>query len=344
MLIGTFAASTTTTLQIERKSQVLQILGTGLTAANVASLLNISTAEIEVWNNKGKIIPPVSLSALALMNGDEYPIQMSFSQATGGGSSTYNLIITFELCDEGSLEKTIYVKFTNPIAVALQLSAIDVTGTTAVRMRNYNFMNIVSPVELPKHSICIMPRSGILQLQKGSDVMSDAEILTHSNRILREGTLSEVHPVLYDAQLTTPALAPNAVYQAVAVSMAMGYGSVTKGNVIICTGDDNFVLYPNNSCAVTYCQKQLTKIAQQVQDALVVAGQANNVDSQEFAAAVAAVGVEAERQGLSTNETQVVSNRVVGMLPSVKLGMLTKIKNLNLSSEKTKLIGLSKML
>lgn len=344
MLIGTFAASTTTTLQIERKSQVLQVLGTGLSAANIETLLNISTAMIEVWNNKGKIIPPISLAALAYLNGDEYPVQMSYSQADGGGTSSYNLIITFELCDEGSLEKTIYVKFTNPTAVALSLSAIDVTGSTAVRMRNYNFMNIVSPVELPKNSICIMPRSGILQLQKNSDVMSDAEILTHSNRILREGALAEVHPCLYDAQLTTPALVANAVYQAMAVSMAMGYGSVTSGNVIICTGEDKFVLYPNSSCAVTYCEKTLTKIAQQVKDALVVSGQVNNVDSSEFAAAVAAVGVQAERQGVSTEQTQVIANNVVKVLPSVQLGTLTGLKNLNLSSTAKQQSGLSKVI
>lgn len=342
MLIGTFAASATTTLQIEKKSQVLQILGTGLSAANIATLLG-STELIEVWNNKGKLIPPMTLKQLALLNGDEYGIQMSFSQATGGNSSTYNVIITFELCDEGSIEKTIYVKLTNALAAQLQLAAIDVTGTTAVKIRNYNFMNIVSPVELPKNSLCIMPRSGILQLQKNSDVMSDSEILTHSNRILRDGALQEIHPVLYNAKITTPAVAPNAVYQAIAEDMAMGYGSVTTGNVIICTGEDNFVLYPNSSCAVVYCEKQLTKIAQQVKDALVVAGQANNVDTQEFASAVAAVGNIADKQGIDTGSTQVLANKVVSLLPSVKIAQVTGVKNFNLASESTTTKGTAKI-
>lgn len=341
MLIGTFTASATTTLQIERKSQILQILGTGLTAANVATLLG-SSEIIEVWNNKGKLIPPMSLKQLALLNGDEYPIQMSYSQATGGNSSTYNVIITFELCDEGSLDKTIYVKLTNALAAALQLAAIDVTGTTAVKVRNYNFMNIVSPVELPKNSICIMPRSGILQLQKNTDVMADSEILTHSNRILRDGTLQEIHPVLYDAKITTPALAANAVYQNVAEDMAMGYGSVSAGNVIICTGEDSFTLYPNSSCAVVYCQKELTKIAQQVKDALVVNGQINNVDSSEFAAAVAAVGSQAERQNVTTDMTQIIANQVVKVLPSVRLATAAKVSNLNLATAKN-LSGIAKV-
>ena len=342
MLIGTFAASTTTTLQIEKKSQVLQILGTGLTAANIATLFG-SSELIEVWNNKGKLIPPMTLKQLALLNGDEYSLQMSYSQASGGNTSTYNVIITFELCDEGSIEKTIYVKLTNALAAQLQLAAIDVTGTTAVKIRNYNFMNIVSPVELPKNSICIMPKSGILQLQKNNDVMATSEILTHSNRILRDGCLEEIHPVLYDALITSPAVAPNAVYQAIASDMAMGYGSVSNGNVIICTGNDNFVLYPNSSCSVVYCEKELTKIAQQVQDALIVAGQANNVDSQEFAAAVAAVGNQAEKQGISTNATQVVANRVVSLLPSVRVARVANVKNFNLASESATIKGSAKI-
>lgn len=342
MLIGTFAASATTTLQIEKKSQVLQILGTGLTAANIASLFG-SSELIEVWNNKGKLIPPMTLKQLALLNGDEYSLQMSYSQATGGGSSTYNVIITFELCDEGSIEKTIYVKLTNALAKQLQLAAIDVTGTTAVKIRNYNFMNIVSPVELPKNSLCIMPRNGILQLQKNSDVMSDSEILTHSNRILRDGTLQEIHPVLYDAKLTNPVAVANSVYQSIAEDMAMGYGSASAGNVIICTGNDNFVLYPNSSCSVVYCEKQLTKIAQQVQDALVVAGQANNVDSQEFASAVAAVGNIADKQGISTTGTQLLANKVVGLLPSVKISQIAGVKNFNLASESSTTKGTAKI-
>lgn len=342
MKIGTFPASTKQTLQVERKSQVFQILGVGLSAANIASLLG-SSAIVEVWNNKGKLIPPMALRDLLVLNGDEYSVQMSYSQATGGGTSTYNVIITFEICDQGSLEKTIYVSFTNPIAVDLELSAIDVTGTTAVKLRNYNFMNVVSPVTLPKNSICIMPKSGILQLQKNKDVMSDAEILTHSNKILRDGALEEIHPVLYDALLTTPVLVPNAVYQAIASNYAMGYGSVTNGNVIICTGDDEFTLYPNSSCAVTYCEKELTKIAQQVKDALIVAGQSNNVDSQEFAAAVAAVGSEANRQNVGTNQTQVIANRVVGILPSVVISKQLGIRNFNLSSEKEVKKGVSKI-
>lgn len=340
MFVGNFLASTTTTLQIERRSQVLQFLASGLSKANVESLLG-STALVEVWNNKGKLIPPIALRDLLVLNGDEYSIQMSYQQATGANSSTYTIICTFELCDEGSLEKTIYVKFTNPIAKAVGLSAIDVRQQTAVRLRNYNFMNVVSPVSLPKNSICIMPRSGVLTLQKNHDVMSDSEILTHSNSILRDGCLEEIHPVLYDAKLTTPALVPNAVYQSIAENYAMGYGSLNS-NIVIVTGEDDFVLYPNSSCSVAYCQKELTKIAQQVADSLAVAGQTNNVDNNEFASAVAVVGNLAEKQNVGTDQTQFIANKVINQIPSVKIGKKLGITNLNLSVGANK-AGISKL-
>lgn len=332
MFIGNFTASGVTTLQVERKSQVFMLNASGLSASEVGNLLG-ANALIEVWNNKGKIIPPMKLSQLLALNGDEFSIQMGFKQGSGTTGGTYTLVMPFEICDEGSLEKTIYVKFTNPINKAVGLSAVDVTGTTAVKIRNYNFMNIVSPVQLPKNSVCIMPRSSILTLQKGTDVMSDAEILVHSNRIIRDGVLNEIHPVLHDAGLTTPAFVANAVYQNVAIAYAMGYGNPASADVVICTGDDDFTLYPNQSCAVVYCQKLLTKIAQQVNDALVVAGMRNNVDSSEFASAVASVGNEAERQGLTTDRTQLLANLVVNELPSVKLCRVAGVRNLNLTTQ-----------
>lgn len=106
--------------------------------------------------------------------------------------------------------------------------------------------------------------------------MGVAEILTHSNCILREGTLSELHPLVYDNVNSTPFECMT--YTQIAMDYMMGYDSLT-GQVIIATGNDEIMLFPvATGCAVKYCQKQLTKIAQQVQQALVSQGQRGNVD------------------------------------------------------------------
>lgn len=195
----------------------------------------------------------------------------------------------------------------------VELDSIDVRNQTAVKVRNYNLMNIVSPAMLPKNSVCIFNYSDILSLQKNNDLMGVAEILTHSNCILREGTLSELHPLVYDNVNSTPFECMT--YTQIAMDYMMGYDSLT-GQVIIATGNDEIMLFPvATGCAVKYCQKQLTKIAQQVQQALVSQGQRGNVDSNEFASAVASVGRVAEKLSKTTQETQSIANNVVSLLP-----------------------------
>ena len=334
MKIGVFAANTKSVKQIERASQVHQLY-CNLKAASMSDLLN---CVLRVWNNSGQIIPPTKLRDIAVLNGDEYPLQCGFDFANG----QIAVVITYEICDEGSINKTVYVELdTTGLNYNVELDAMDVTGTTAVKVRMYNLMNIVSPAQLPKNSVCIMDRSDILSLQKNNDLMGEAEILTHSNCILREGALSEVHPVVWDTANATTF--NNELFTEIADSYVMGYDP--NGRIIISTGNDEFILHPvATGCVVNYCQKSLTKIAQQVNQALISAGQENNVDSQEFASAVASVGAVAEKQGKSTDETQFLANKVVSILPSVQIAKLSGVKNFNLASESTPKKGLSKTL
>lgn len=339
MKVGNFIHGTKQTLQIMRSNQVHQLYFKGK-MVEVRKVLE--KAVIRVSNNTGQITPPMSLSELAVLNGDEYPVQTGICGTAQ--TDEVQCILTYEICDEGSISRPVYVELDltdASIVIDVELDSIDVSGTTAVRMRLYNFSNVVSPELLPKNSVCIIPFGKIRSLQKNNDLMGEGEILTHSNCIIREGTLSEMHPMVYVGTTATV----NGVYQEIANSFVMGTGALATGNVIIKTGEDDFLLSPTNGgCPIVYCQKQLTKIAQQVNQALVEAGQANNVDKGEFAAAVAAVGQAAEKEGKSTAETQYLANKVVGILPSAQVSKVLGIKNFNLASETVKKSGLVKTL
>lgn len=337
MKVGNFIHGTKQTLQVMRSTQVHQLYFHGTMNA-VQDVLD--GAIIRVSNNTGQITPPMSLKQLAVLNGDEYPLQVGVCSS----ADEVHCVLTYEICDEGSISRPVYVELDLTALreqTDVELDSIDVSGTTAVRMRLYNFSNVVSPEVLPKNSVCIIPFSKIRSLQKNNDLMGVGEILTHSNCIIREGTLSEMHP--YVPVLGNPVI--NGVYASIAYSYVMGAGSVSNGFVIIKTGEDDFLLSPTDGgCPIVYCQKQLTKIAQQVNQALVEAGQANNVDKGEFAAAVAAVGQAAEKEGKTTAETQYLANKVVGILPSSQISKVLGIKNFNLASETVNKSGLVKTL
>ena len=214
MKIGVFTAQTKRIRQCERPVQVLQLLYLNQNSGfDFAGALSNST--IRVWNNIGPIVPPTKLKDLAVMNGDEYSVQMGYDSL----HQKISLILSFEVCDEGSINKTVYVELDNQSDCDVELSAVDVYQQTAVKMRMYNTMNILSPSSLPKHSICIVPFASILQLQKNNDVMSTSEILTHSDYILKNGTLKELHPVVVTSE---NAVQNNPVYQALANGYSMG--------------------------------------------------------------------------------------------------------------------------
>lgn len=336
MKIGNFLPNAVKILQIEKATQVHQLVSNPKKGEEVKFL----DCKIRVWNNRGQIIPPMKLRDLVVLNGDEYPVQVGFALGTNNPEL---IVLTYEICDEGSINKPVYVELDcTTYGYDVELDSIDVYNTTAVRVRNYNLMNIVSPALLPKNSVCIFNYGDILSLQKNNDLMGYAEILTHSNCILREGTLSELHPVVYDDANST--MEQNHVYTALASYYRMGYNAAS-GKVIIVTGNDEFLLSPKASgCEVLYCEKKLTEIASQVHQALVSQKQTMNVDSNEFASAVASVGRVAEKNGLTTGETQSVANKVVPLLPSVKIAQLANVKDFNLSSEKPTKSGLRKTL
>lgn len=345
MEVGTFTASGSSLVQVERRTQILQLIATGLTSSTIDDYF---ANTLQVSNNRGVIMPPTSLLDLAVLNGDEYALQVAFNSASAGG--TFTVVQNIEIADMGGIGKadgkgdTINVIMNNGLAQTIVMSSIDPMNCTAVKWRNYFSMNIVSPVDLPNNTLCIIPMSGIKTLQKNHDLMSQSEILTHSNRIINCGCLREVHPVLYDYAKSTPALAENVVYTEVAKNFSMGYGALATGKVVIWTGDDNFTLSPTaGGCAVSVCRKELTDIAQQVETALVATGQNNNVDDNEFCAAVAAVGAIASSQNVTTDRTQIIANSVVRELPSVKVANKIGIKNFNLASEKARLSGSSKV-
>ena len=331
MEVGKFNALSSTLVQVERRTQILQLIATGLTSSTIDDYF---ANTLQVSNNKGVIMPPTSLLDLAILNGDEYALQVGFNSAAAGG--TFTVIQDIEIADMGGIGKTdgvgdtINVIMNNGLAQQITLSSLDPMNCTAVKWRNYFTMNIVSPVELPKNTLCIIPMSGIKTLQKNNDLMSQSEILTHSNRIITCGVLREVHPVLYDFAKSTPALAENVVYTEVAKNFAMGYGAIAASKVVIWTGDDKFLLSPNaGGCSISVCKKELTVIANQVQQALDVTGQQNNVDENEFASAVAIVGNIASKQGIGTEKTQFIVNNVVATLPSVRVSKQLGLKNLN---------------
>lgn len=339
MRIGTFTANTKSEVKILCKTQVIQLKVSGLTANNI---IGLSNSVFRVWNDRGTIIPPMSLADLLVLNGDEYPAQVSLQ--SGSSSSTMTLIIDIELSDEGFLNPVIYAEMTNAFSqLGIEVSAEAPQLNTAVKVRKYNTMVVMSPKLLPKQSLCIIPLQYLSSLQVDNDVMSDSEILTHSNRVLADGCMREVHPVLWDCNKSTPVIIENCCYTEIMKSFAMGYGSLSTGKIVIFTGNHEFMLYPNGSCPIQYCTKQKTIIAQQIETALAVAGQSGNVDNNEFAAAVAAVGKEAERQGLTTDMTQLFANRVVNCLPSVVISKGFNIKDFNLASESVKLAGNQKI-
>jgi hypothetical protein len=297
---------------------------------------------LNIWNDKGTFIPPMKLRELVVLNGDEYPIQVSLQSASGGGSFT--VIVDIEISDFGGINPVIFTTLNNALsAIDVEASSEDPVNSTAVKSRTYNSMTITSPMRLPEHSICIIPLNQVTNLQLNGNQMSASEILTHSNRILADGCLREVHPVLWDYAKSTPAIIDNCAYTEIMKDFAMGYGSLSSGNVVICTADQDIVLYPNSSCSVVYCKKENTIIANQVQMALDAMNMTNNVDKQEFASAVRAVGRIAERQSLTTKDTQFVANNVVNNLPSVIISKLANLKNFNLASESAPLTGNNKI-
>ena len=156
MKVGNFIHGTKQTLQIMRSNQVHQLYFYGK-MSDVARVLVKSV--IRISNNTGQITPPMSLGQLAVLNGDEYPLQVGIANST----DEVQCILTYEICDEGSISRPVYVELdlTDSIPIDVELDSIDVSGTTAVRMRLYNFSNIVSPELLPKNSVCIIPFSKI---------------------------------------------------------------------------------------------------------------------------------------------------------------------------------------
>lgn len=345
MEIGVFASASTQVKQIEQRTQVIQLYRAGMTLAQVKNFLD---SELKVWNTRGVIIPVTTVRDLIVLNGDEYAVESGFASASAGG--TYHIVANIELCDQGGIGKvngngdTINVELKNLTDGNITLSAQDPMNMAAVKIRNYFTMNIVSPVVLPENTLCIIPMSGIKTLQKNTDLMSTSEILTHSNRILVEGCLENQHPVIYDAKKSTPELVANAVYTEIANDYAMGYAPVASGKVIIWTGTDKFTLQPEqNGCFVSCCTKAMTELATQVATALAVDGQSNNVDSQEFAAAVAVVGAQAAKQNITTKQTQILANQIVKQLPSVRIANLANVKNFNLASESAALKGTKKL-
>ena len=179
MKVGDVLAGQKKVLQIEKATQVHQLV----TTVHFSKLYLFLDIPIRVWNNAGQIIPPMTLRDLAVLSGDEYHVQIGFDFNTGN----VVFVLTYEVCDEGSINRTVYVELDASNYICdIELDSIDVTNTTAVKMRLYNLMNIVSPAVLPKNSICIMNMADILSLHKNNDLMGKAEIMTHSNCIIND--------------------------------------------------------------------------------------------------------------------------------------------------------------
>lgn len=93
MKVGNFTPGGKKVLQIEKASQVHQLV----TSAKRGEEGNFLDSILRVWNNHGQIIPPMALRDLAVLNGDEYPIQVGFDFS---GPNNETIVMTYEICDE----------------------------------------------------------------------------------------------------------------------------------------------------------------------------------------------------------------------------------------------------